>query len=268
MKSLCNTESGKSDLDPNSDADRCQVLGVSFFNGALDKAIKQCGRGGLVVIPSGPGLACDLPMDEAYRRALREADLVLPDSGLMSLFWICFRFERIRRVSGYAFLKELLEIEEIKGEGSFWIMPDADQGEANCLWLGQFMGIDVDEEDLYEAPLYSKRGPLIDEELLERLRVRRPRWIFVNLGGGVQERLGLYLRETLNYNPTIVCSGAALAFLSGQQVGIPMWADRFFLGWLFRCFAAPRRFVPRYWRAWKLVWLLARYGRQCPRAGT
>ena len=76
------------------------------------------------------------------------------------------------------------------------------------------------------------------------------------------------LREALDYNPTIICSGAALAFLSGQQASIPMWADSFFLGWLFRCFTAPRRFVPRYWKAWKLVWLLARYGRQCPRGGT
>lgn len=243
----------------------CRVLGVSFFNGTFGEAIERCRRGGLVVIPSGPGLACDLPKDEAYAEALHRADLVLPDSGLMALCWRCFRFEGIRRISGYALLKALLDEKEIEQGASFWVMPNAAQSEANCRWLRQNMGIEVGEGHVYEAPVYPKTGPLADAELLKRLKIHRPQWVFVNLGGGVQERLGLFLRENLSDDVSIVCSGAALAFLSGQQVGIPMWADRFFLGWLFRCLTDPMRFVPRYWRAWKLVWLLIRHGRRCPR---
>ena len=243
----------------------CQVLGVPFFNGTLAEVLEQCRRGGLVVIPSGPGLACDLPRDKSYAEALRQADLVLPDSGLMALCWRCFRFESIRRISGYALLKALLEEEVVEQGSSFWIMPDAAQNEANCRWLQKNKGIEVGEEDLYVAPFYAKEGSLADVELLNRLKVRCPQWVFVNLGGGVQERLGLYLRENLSAKTTIVCSGAALAFLSGQQGKIPMWADRLFLGWLFRCFSDPKRFIPRYWRAWKLVWLLIRHGRRCPR---
>ena len=244
--------------------DSCCVLGVSFFNGNLETALARCRQGGLVVIPSGPGLACDLPNDAAYAEALNRAELVLPDSGLMALWWSCFRFERIKRISGYALLKALLDEEKIQLESSFWIMPDATQGEANCRWLLKTKGIELGDRAVYEAPIYEKQGPLVDRDLLERLKSVRPRWIIINLGGGVQERLGLYLRENLGSDVSIVCSGAALAFLSGQQVGIPMWADRFFLGWFFRCLSDPIRFVPRYWRAWKLVWLLLRHGRRRP----
>ena len=50
-----------------------------------------------------------------------------------------------------------------------------------------------------------------------------------------------------------------MAFLSGVQVEIPNWADRFYLGWLFRCFAKPKVFIPRYIRALKLFYLIWRY---------
>ncbi len=84
------------------------------------------------------------------------------------------------------------------------------------------------------------------------------------LGGGTQERLGLYLKQHLAYRPAIHCIGAAIAFLSGDQVDIPVWGDRFYLGWLFRCLSDPKRFVPRYWGARKLIALMWRYRDRLP----
>jgi UDP-N-acetyl-D-mannosaminuronic acid transferase (WecB/TagA/CpsF family) len=86
----------------------------------------------------------------------------------------------------------------------------------------------------------------------------------VTLGGGTQERLGLYLRSELDCKPSIHCIGAAIAFLSGDQVQIPRWADRMYLGWLFRCLSDPRRYMPRYWDARKLFSLMVRYGSSLP----
>jgi len=83
-------------------------------------------------------------------------------------------------------------------------------------------------------------------------------------GGGTQERLGAYLKQNLSYRPSIHCIGAAIAFLSGDQVHIPVWADRLYLGWLYRCISEPRRYVPRYWDARKLVYLLIRYRERLP----
>ena len=40
------------------------ILGVSFFADSLDKALEDALRGGLVLAPSGPGLANDLTRDQ------------------------------------------------------------------------------------------------------------------------------------------------------------------------------------------------------------
>lgn len=245
-----------------------QILGVSFFADNLDAAIRHSLLGGLVLAPSGPGLANDLPRDLSYAKALAVADLVLPDSGLMILWWNCFRpsgLARLDRLSGLHFLKEIL-MREAQGlmQSSFWIMPDAAQDVANRDWLCREMGIPVDKSDVYLAPRYSQSGPIVDEALLGRLVENQCKIIVVSLGGGVQERLGHFLRDNLSWEPTILCTGAALAFLSGQQVRIPRWADRLYLGWLLRCFAQPSRFIPRYWAARKLVRLLRRFGPDSP----
>ena len=67
-----------------------------------------------------------------------------------------------------------------------------------------------------------------DPALIEQLNRGRPRHIVATIGGGTQERLGLYLRQELDYSPAIHCVGAAIAFLSGDQVHIPVWADRMY----------------------------------------
>ena len=67
----------------------------------------------------------------------------------------------------------------------------------------------------------------------------------IAIGSGAQEKLGYYLRENLSYRPAIHCTGAALGFITGDQKAIPDWADRFYLGWLWRLVAQPRIFIPR-----------------------
>ena len=51
---------------------------------------------------------------------------------------------------------------------------------------------------------------------------------------------------------------------SGDQVHIPVWADRFYLGWFFRSVAEPKRYVPRYWGAVKLLPLMLRHRDRLP----
>jgi UDP-N-acetyl-D-mannosaminuronic acid transferase (WecB/TagA/CpsF family) len=113
--------------------------------------------------------------------------------------------------------------------------------------------------------MYGK-GAISDPELLSLLRVRRPKHIVIAVGGGVQERLGAYLQANLDDTPAIHCIGAAIGFLSGAQVRIPMWADAWKLGWLCRCIASPRTFIPRYWAARKLVPLMRQYQERMPDA--
>jgi UDP-N-acetyl-D-mannosaminuronic acid transferase (WecB/TagA/CpsF family) len=103
-----------------------------------------------------------------------------------------------------------------------------------------------------------------DAALLELVERLHPEDVIVTVGGGVQERLGYFLKQRLSYLPSIHCVGAAIAFLSGAQVKIPRWADKLYLGWLFRSFSQPSRFIPRYWSARKLLGLVHRYRENLP----
>ena len=69
-----------------------EVLGIPFFQGTIKKACDSARKGGLVVAPSGPGMAQDLIGTKGYAVALKGADLILLDSGLISL-WSRFFFK-------------------------------------------------------------------------------------------------------------------------------------------------------------------------------
>jgi N-acetylglucosaminyldiphosphoundecaprenol N-acetyl-beta-D-mannosaminyltransferase len=235
-----------------------QILGITFFVGGAQRAIDLVRNGGLLVVPAAPALK-NLQQDLAYREALLGADVAIADSSLMVIVWNFMQKDRIRRLSGLEYLVELLAQPEMRMRQpgrSFWIMAGPESAAKNTAWLNQ-QGIEVLPEDTYLAPMY---GSFIeDESLLKQIRDRRPAHVIVTIGGGTQERLGLYLKQNLEPLPAIHCIGAAIAFLSGDQAQIPMWADRFYLGWLFRCLSEPKRFVPRYWSARKLIGLMLRY---------
>jgi UDP-N-acetyl-D-mannosaminuronic acid transferase (WecB/TagA/CpsF family) len=118
------------------------------------------------------------------------------------------------------------------------------------------------DEDSHLAPMYG--DTISDPELLRKLEEKRPSHVVLGVGGGTQERLGLYLKQNLSYRPAIHCIGAAIAFLSGDQVRIPTLVDHLGLGWLWRCFSEPRRFIPRYWDARYLAPLMIRYRDRLP----
>jgi UDP-N-acetyl-D-mannosaminuronic acid transferase (WecB/TagA/CpsF family) len=103
-----------------------------------------------------------------------------------------------------------------------------------------------------------------DPEMVRILDERRPRNVVICLGGGTQEPLGYCLRKQLNYKPAIHCIGAAIAFLSGDQVRIPVLIDEIGLGWLWRTLARPILYAPRYWEARLLVRMMMRYRDRLP----
>jgi UDP-N-acetyl-D-mannosaminuronic acid transferase (WecB/TagA/CpsF family) len=239
-----------------------QILGVRFFTGTASESVEIMKRdGGLLVVPAAPALK-DLPTHGAYREALLDADLAITDSALMVLVWNTLHREKIRRVSGLEYLRRLLVEPEARLPGNtVWIMASPESSDLNMAWL-RSQGILVPESHIYLAPMY--QGEINDPRLIGMLRELRPKHIVVTVGGGTQERLGRYIKQTLGYKPAIHCIGAAIAFLSGDQVRIPVWADKMGLGWLLRCLSSPQRFVPRYWAARKLVGLMLRYRDQMP----
>lgn len=220
------------------------ILGVRFYISDLEGLLDLIPESGLVVVPSAPVMS-RLAEDPAHRVALEGADFAITDSGYMVLLWLIRTGERLRRISGLRLLRGMFERGDFRGMGeTFWVMPSEGDSNANIAWLrGQ--GLEVTHEDAYVAPMYPKAGPLSDDRLLEILNLRRPRLVVIGLSGGVQERLGWELSQRLGYKPAILCIGGAIAFLSGRQTRIPVWADRMAMGWLLRFISAPRAFAAK-----------------------
>ena len=239
-----------------------RILGIDFFDGSAQAAIALMRNGGLLVVPAAPALK-DLDCNLDYRESLLNADLAITDSAFMVLIWNRLQQVPVKRLSGLEYLRELLLEPDVRKPGNtLWIMASPVSAKRNLTWLaGQ--GIIIPEDNIYMAPMYGS-SPIDDPTLLEHLNRLRPQHVIVTIGGGTQERLGLYLKRKLNYRPAIHCIGAAIAFLSGDQVHIPVWADKFYLGWLFRSLAEPRRYIPRYWDARKLFAIMLRNRSRLP----
>ena len=232
------------------------ILGIHFFNGTVDEAVEaMCANGGLLVVPAAPMLV-KLSEDEDYRRALTLADMAIADSGAMVLLWKIFTGRRVERISGLRFLKRLVaRLAAHPDERVLWIVPSEHAHEKTIAWL---RSINLTATaDFYIAPRYTAQ--VRDDTLVGKIDNHPPTHVVVGIGGGVQEKLGLFLKENSRARPAIHCIGAALAFLTGDQPPIPMWADRFYLGWLLRLLRQPRVFGPRYLSAFKLPFLIARY---------
>jgi UDP-N-acetyl-D-mannosaminuronic acid transferase (WecB/TagA/CpsF family) len=238
-----------------------RILGVNFYVGDVQGAIGRLSSGGLLVVPAAPALK-DIASNEEYREALMNADVAIADSAFMVLLWNLIERDSIHRLSGLKYLRALLQQKEVRTAGNtLWVMAGSKSGEKNLAWL-RSNGIDVPLNCAYNAPIYN--GKVEDRQLIDEIHASRPKHVIITVGGGTQERLGLYLKRNLDYLPAIHCIGAAIAFLTGDQVRIPDWADRLYLGWLFRCMSSPRRFVPRYLSAPRLVPLLWHYRNQLP----
>lgn len=229
------------------------IFNVNFFDGSPIEIMDCIKQGGLVVAPAGPALA-SLETDYQYAKALEASRVAVFDSGFFCLALLVFKGIRVKKFSGLALLRCFLEQSDLKNDSIFLIDPSHRDSVLNKRLLCE-AGFKLGEKHQYIAPIYQK-STVTDPILLEQLQTLRPKFILINLGGGIQECLGAYLQEHLDYHPTILCTGAAIAFLTGQQASIPVWADRFYLGWLARCLAHPKRFIPRYLSSFRLLLLL------------
>jgi UDP-N-acetyl-D-mannosaminuronic acid transferase (WecB/TagA/CpsF family) len=241
-----------------TEADFRQILGIRFYVGQPPGLMELTKQGGLIAVPSAPVLT-HLTEDEVHRAAVEGCDFAITDSGFMVLLWRFFTGDRLVRISGLRFLQALVDLPEFRApRATFWVMPTPADSVANRRWLVA-QAVAVADDQVYLAPIYAPTGALRDEALLAQIEKTRPAFVILCLGGGVQERLGYYLRQNLGYRPAIICTGAAIAFLSGRQTNIPKWADRLFLGWFFRLLSDPARFLPRYRQALRLPGLLLKY---------
>ena len=216
----------------------------------LKKIIK---KKGLFVFPSGPGLS-ELKVNSNYHKSLINSDYVFFDSGFFVLLLRFFKNINVQKLSGYKFLNFYFDYLKINKKKIFSIDPNEELSNSYRLFFKKKIKI---KSFHYIAPKYNLRIK-INKNLIKRIHDSKAKEIIINIGGGTQEILGYYLSKKLNKKYKIVCTGAAIAFFTGDQSPINNNIDKLYLGWLFRIIYNPKIFLPRYLSAFKLFFLFIR----------
>ncbi len=222
---------------------------IKFLNINENEFKKIIKKKGLFVFPSAPGLA-SINSKNKYHDALKMADHVFFDSGFFVLLLRFLKNKRVKKFSGFKFLDFFFKYLKFnKNKSIFCIDPNYKFSKSNKKYLKKIGLIKIHN---YVAPKYDAKN-LIDKKLLNKINFSNPDFVMTNIGGGMQEVLGLYLKKNLNKKTTIICTGGAISFFTGDQAPINKFIDKFFLGWLVRLIFDPSTFYKRFFYAFKLI---------------
>ena len=218
----------------------------NFKINEFDNIIKMKG---LFVFPSGPGLA-SIDEHDSYYNSLKKADYVFFDSGLFILLLSIFKNIKVNKFSGFKFLRLFFfYLKKNKTKSIFSIDPNYKFSKSNKRYLKK---LGVKKIYNYIAPKYDTKK-LSDKKLLKEIIKAKPSFIMINIGGGTQEILGLYIKQNLKFKVNILCTGGAISFFTGDQAPINNLIDKLYLGWFLRLIFNPFIFAKRYFYAFKLL---------------
>ena len=217
---------------------------IKFINIDTKNFDKCISKKGLFVFPAGPALA-SIQKSNQYYKSIKKADLVFFDSGFFVLLLKIFKNINVKKFSGLFF--DYLKIN--KKKSIFSVDPSHKYSKSNKSYL---KNLGLKKIYNYIAPKYDC-SELSDKKLLNLINKVKPNFILINIGGGTQEVLGLYLKEKLAFKPTIICTGAAISFFTKDQAPINNFIDRYYLGWLLRLIFNPLIFFKRYIFGLKLI---------------
>ena len=220
--------------------------GIKFYSGDYHKIKNKFDNGGVLVAPAASALA-NIEADKIYFSSLKKSNIAILDSGFFCILLRIFRFLKVKKLSGFLFLKNFLEEHKNKDK-ILLIDPSRISSKKNYQFL---RSIKIYNFKSYIAPKYNKN--IFDPILLRLINKFRPRYIILNIGGGVQEPLAIYLRDNVKFKISIMCTGAAIAFMTGEQAPINKFIDKIYLGWLMRILWKPNLYLGRILKSFKII---------------
>ena len=221
---------------------------IKFININEKEALKLINKKGLFVFPAAPPLAT-LKLGSLYHKALIKSDFVFFDSGFFVLLLKLLKDIKVEKFSGFRFLNIFFKFKKKKKKKILLIDPSERVSRVNKKFL---KNLGIKKIDSYIAPFYDVKN-IKDKLLLKTIREKKPKYILINIGGGTQEVLGMYIKYKLKNKISIICTGAAISFFTKEQAPINQIIDNLYLGWLIRLLFNPKIFLKRYLSAFKLV---------------
>ena len=214
--------------------------GIKFYNYNFYKIFSKINKGGYLVAPAASAIT-NIDINKKYYDSLKKSDVAILDSGFFCLLLRLFKGKKVTKFSGYLFLKNFLNLNLIKKKNILTIDPTSDHSKVNKSYLKSKNFLNIKS---YVAPIYNNQN-IYDNKLIKLIKKNKPRYILINIGGGVQELLALYIKKNVNLKISIFCTGAAIAFLTKKDAPINDLVDKLYLGWLLRTLYNPRRFFIR-----------------------
>ena len=214
--------------------------GIKFYNYSFAKIVSKIDKGGYLVAPAASALA-SIDVNKKYYESLKKSDIAIFDSGFFCILLRIFKGKKINKLSGYFFLKKFLNMNFKKKTKFLTIDPTAIDAKLNKLYL---RSKNIKNVKSYIAPQF-KHSNIRDQKLIKLIKKYKPKYIIINIGGEVQELLGFFIKNNINYKISIICTGAAIAFLTKRQAPINDIIDKFYLGWLARIVFNPRKSLIR-----------------------
>ena len=214
---------------------------IKFYNYNFKKIFRIINKGGYLVAPAASSLSKIL-QNKQYYKSLKNSDVAILDSGFFCILLRIFKKKKIRKLSGYLFLKSFLNLKFKKNVKFLNIDPTKEESIVNYNYFVKKKNI-VNVIS-YCAPLYNKK--INDIKLINLIKKEKPKYVIINIGGEIQEILAEYIRNKINYKISIMCTGAAIAFLTKKQA--PLMndkIDKFYLGWFVRLLHNPGKYYSR-----------------------
>ena len=219
---------------------------ISFDENEFNKIIQNKG---LFVFPAAPALI-NLDQSKKYHLSLINSDFVFFDSGYFVLLLRILKKIKVKKFSGYKFLYLFFNyIKKNKSKKILTIDPNINSSKKNKRYLKKLGLKNIAQ---YVAPKYNSNF-LYDKIVLKKINHYKPDYVLINIGGGVQEILGMYLKNKLNFKTRIFCTGAAISFFTKEQAPINSFFDNLYLGWAIRVLFKPQIYLARYFKAFKLI---------------
>jgi UDP-N-acetyl-D-mannosaminuronic acid transferase (WecB/TagA/CpsF family) len=222
--------------------------GIKFYDWDFYKILKRINKGGYLVAPAASALA-DINKNKNYYLALKQSKCAIYDSGFFCILLRIFLICKPRKLSGFLFLKKFLNTKTVKNKKIFLVNSSEIQSikNTNLMHINKFK-----KKFSYTAPFY-KTSNIKDQKIINYINKIKPFYILINIGGGKQEPLALFITKNIKFKSSILCLGGAIDFITGLQAPINESIDKIYLGWLLRIIFNPRIFFLRVFKSLYLV---------------
>ena len=108
--------------------------GIKFYNTDFNNIFKKIYKGGYLVAPAASSLS-KIYDNNNYYKSLINSDVAILDSGFFCILLRIFKKEKVKKLSGFFFLKKFLNLKFNKNTTFLSIDPNQEESKVNYEYL-------------------------------------------------------------------------------------------------------------------------------------